>query len=72
MLQLTLLQNCKIFQSQTSLGAATLLRPLFPRPFPPGSGESVNLEIDNVIHCEFIDHDIDYSEKYNFKKTTAS
>ena len=28
---------------ETSLGAAMLLRPLFPRPFPPGSGESVNL-----------------------------
>ena len=38
---------------ETSLGAAMLLRPLFPRPFPPGSGESVNLGNDVFCLCLF-------------------
>ena len=36
---------------ETSLGAAMLLRPLLPRPFPPGSGESVNLGNDVLVFC---------------------
>ena len=31
-----------------------LLRPLFPRPFPPGSGESVNLGKDVLVFCLFL------------------
>ena len=42
------------FESETSLGAATLLRPLFPRPFPPGSGESVNLKIKYLSLLYFL------------------
>ena len=39
---------------ETSLGAAMLLRPLLPRPFPPGSGESVNLGKDVLVFCLFL------------------